>query len=677
MIRAVDIAMPHANTSRWFRKRLGAWLLIAGLLAVAALHAAMAAGMAGEAELDSLSLSQLEARLQTIDLELDQLASTSLLNEVGTVGFRSQHHPDPQHLEWIEVDLEHEQAIDMIVLVPTIWRDAKNEFRADAFPLEFRILAGTRDDPNGKVLASYTESDHLLPRLAPLVVPCPGVSATWVRVEAAMLSPRAWDGAYILQLSEIMVFKGWRNVALRQPVRVSTDSRDMERPRVKEVLVDGFVPYLMDSNGGGQSIAFLSDIGIGDQPWIAVDLKRIHAVSQIQLHALELSDTVPRAFGPGLGMPRRCILEGATMADFSDKAPLCEFLVESVYDQGPIMIRNFPTTFCRYVRLTAVEPFIADHPLGKDTQIGFAEIEVIADGKNVAQGMEVRASFDNISPDRSLSSLTDGRNLYGRILSTRIWMEQLARRHDLETERPGIQAQIHQRHERQTIAVKYLGWLAAILAAGIIFTILVTRISRLRQVASIKERFAADLHDEVGANLHAIALLSDIARDKSGHDDDLVGMIGEIRTISLDTTVAARNCTSMLEAKGLCGDLSAEMKRTAKRLMVDLEHEIVFTGDEHLQFLRAQRRIDLLLFYKECLVNIIRHSHATAVKSHLSADRNRVSLIITDNGSGYDGGVPPSLHRRGRLAGGKVRMEKCGSGGTRISLILKTSRFRI
>ena len=83
-----------------------------------------------------------------------------------------------------------------------------------------------------------------------------------------------------------------------------------------------------------------------------------------------------------------------------------------------------------------------------------------------------------------------------------------------------------------------------------------------------------------------------------------------------------------------------------------------------------------MLFYKECLVNIIRHSRATLVVSSITADRNGINLIVSDNGVGDSGKLPPSLRRRARLLGAKVNIGNPKSGGTRVALKLRTRKFK-
>jgi signal transduction histidine kinase len=119
------------------------------------------------------------------------------------------------------------------------------------------------------------------------------------------------------------------------------------------------------------------------------------------------------------------------------------------------------------------------------------------------------------------------------------------------------------------------------------------------------------------------------------------------------------------------------MKRSSARIVADLEHDITFEGEAVLLTLNARKRIDLFLFYKECLINIIRHSGATKVSTNLKANNNEINLIITDNGHGLNGEVPGSLKRRARLLGGSVTSEKSATGGTRITLNVKLKKFGV
>ena len=156
---------------------------------------------------------------------------------------------------------------------------------------------------------------------------------------------------------------------------------------------------------------------------------------------------------------------------------------------------------------------------------------------------------------------------------------------------------------------------------------------------------------------------------------ELIATVDKTRTLNEETGATARYCTNMLEADGLYQDLPEEMKRISARLLADLEHEITFKHGEMLHRLKPRRRIDLFLFYKECLTNIIRHSGATHVRTQLTAGSKEIRLTIADNGHGLNGTVPSSLKRRARLLGALVIAEKSDSGGTCIILTLKPRKW--
>ncbi|MEI6646723.1 MAG: histidine kinase [bacterium] len=633
----------------------------------------------GTVSLKAFSAEQLEKRLVTIDKTCDGLASFTLRGGVGSIGCQSKSSSTSASTEWMEVDLGEAQPIDEIVLVPVIWRDSKTGYGADGFPVEFSVLAGTAGCTN--VVATFGAKDRLLPRIAPLIVPCPGMTASWVRIEATALSARAYDGRFVFYLSELMVFNGQENVALRKTVQVSRwrGSEGRAEPISRQALVDGFVPYLMDAAEGEQSQAFVSGIGVGAKPSLTIDLGTLQPLDRIHLHLVDVSDSVPNSMPGNYGFPRRLIVEGATLADFSDAVCLSDDFYKTMFDVGPIIMRRFFATRCRYVRLTAIDPYVETQGNKSGTLVGLAEIECFANGKNVAVGTSVSANFDSSLPDRKLSAITDGCNYYGKILSVRDWMEQLALRHDLEAERPVVAAELKSRYERQKFVLRWMSWLTVVLAAGIGLTVLVDRHIRQRQMNQLKQRFAADLHDELGANLHAIGIMSDLAKDALDSSDELKELVGEIRAITERTGAAVRYCSDMQESN-LYGNMVDEMNRTARRIMADLDYSIAIEGAAILDKLRPRTRVDLFLFFKESLINISRHSKATKTRVSLVANRSEVSLTITDNGVGLaDLGnheVPLSLKRRARLLGAQVSLAPSAEGGACITLILRRGLFR-
>jgi signal transduction histidine kinase len=425
----------------------------------------------------------------------------------------------------------------------------------------------------------------------------------------------------------------------------------------------------MDAAQGLQSVAYVGPNR--QQPILTLDLEGEFPLSRIHLHDVDQDDTVPQSFTSKLGIPRHLRIEGANQADFSDAKTLLETRLEMV--NGPIMMWRIPETTCRYVRLY-------DATKSPDFRIGFAEIELFSNGRNVARGQTVHTGLPPrfVNPSRPLTALTDGRNLFGNILPIRDWLRQLARRHDLEIERLAVMTELNHRYARQKTNLNRMIWLAALLAAGIGFTILIDRNIRMKQQTRIKERFAADLHDEVGANIHTISMLSDLAQAAESPDES-TSIHQRILKLTDRTDTAIRYCSNMLEADGLYFGLIEDMKRVAQRISGNFEHKVSFEGEPWIKQLPPRTRIDLFLFYKECLVNISRHSDATQVTTQLTATAKNLHLLIKDNGQGMTADpLPSSLKRRARMLGARMTVDSPPEGGACVTLSLKLrKRFRL
>ena len=643
------------------------------LLLAGSLSAATAASTPVEAQLnlEQSSIDQLEQRLGVIQKELVTLPRLNMRSGAGPVGCESVYHQDPLHTEWVQVDLGQPTPIDLIVLVPTIWQDSDTGLDANGFPLTFKIIAGNESDTDGTVLATFDATDALIPRVAPLVVPC-ATTASWVRVEASVLSQRKLDHSYLLALTELLIFSGEENVALHQPVTASSVGKQEGSSRKKEFLVNGFVPYIMDAAQGGKYNSYQAYFKVTERPSLLLDLGATYPINRIHLHAFDSNDTVPHSLPIGHALPNRLVVEGANQADFSDAIQLLEYHKASTNDVGPIIMCRFKETHCRYIRLSVLEHYTLNQRV--HAVIGFAEIEVFSEGRNVALHQQFETTEHSGSRPKRL--LTDGSNLYGTILPVRQWIELLALRHDLERERPLVAAELNRRYARQKENLRRMSWMVAFLGIGILASILANWIIRMRHIVQIKERFAADLHDELGANLHAIKMLGDLAED-SESQAELAGLMERSRDFAKRSIRAVRYCTNTLEGRGFCKNLPEDMQRSADRLLADMEYHLTFEGEAFLSTLRPRKRVDLFFFYKECLANIIRHSGATETDTALIVTQNHLTLTITDNGIGLPDGIPASLKRRARLLGGQLTAASPPEGGTHITLKLKLRKWKL
>ena len=642
---------------------------------------AESAGLAewGGNTIEESSIAQLEQRLDYIDQRLNELADFHIITGMGPIGYRSHSSATAiPEKEWVEIHFKQPQQIDQVVIVPTLWRSTRDGPQADAFPVQFHVLAIDEvGDPT--IIAEYDSEDQLTPRIAPLVIDLEPQVASSVRIEATELSGRAWDNLACLQLSEVLVFNGNENVALHQEISASSSESIDSRQTIH--LVDGFLPYLMGLKTGQQSTAFLAKHSASLEPEIIIDLGASYPVNHVNLHAIESSDTIPQTVPSDYAFPRHLIIDGANQADFSDASRLFEYRVQSVFDLGPILSERFAKTHCRYIRIRAPESYQPPASPEADSQFGLAEIEVYADGLNVAIGKKITANIQTDDRVRRLEALNDGLNFFGEIIPARGWLKQLSERHELERQRPLVEQALKEGYARQRVILNQMIWLVVVIALIAIFVTVVMRLMAQRSIQRLRERIAADLHDELGANLHAIGLLSDLSQRATDNPTKLGNLLQRIRNLTERTGAAARHCINMLEAEELYNNVANHFERVSRRLLNDVHYDLTMEGAEHLEKLSPRRKIDLCLFYQECLTNIIRHSGATEVDAVLKADKQQVALSIIDNGVGLEpdraNEIPKSISRRSRLLGSKVIVDSPQNEGTRILLILKLGGFRI
>lgn len=667
--------MPYINTTHLFA-------LFAGLLA----STQMLRGV--ETQSGEAPLKQLEERLSEITSKLEQVAYLTLRSGSGSIGYRSIAHQKAHHQEWVEIQLGKACLVEEIILVPTISRTTKSNVHADAFPREFRIWAGTEDDRIGQLIGEYKLDESLPKRIAPLALEVSPTTASWVQIEATQLSQRDYDGLYCLQLAEVMIFCDNKNVALNRPILASSEASEPSRSWSTEALTDGHTPYLMDGAAGEQRTAFIGYHS--ETPVLKVDLGSPYQIFQINFHTIEISDTIPITLAGNFGTPHQITIEGANNSDFSDAVLLLEKKVYEPMDSGPILMHKFPETTCRYVRIIGNSPDLdALHstnlqkiPHGANAapasvyRIGFSEIEVLTRQQNVALNKHFESQNIRIPEKQDILRLTDGHNYYGKILPVRNWMSQLAERHDLEFEQEQISAELSRRYLQQKDTLRRLIITCGLLGLGIIISILSIQMIHRRQFANLRQRFAADLHDEIGANLHTIKLVSElIAKRSTRLPDDVNRLVERIYSVVQRTSAAIRHVSDLQTTGQVHSHLPKELNRTAERILIELNYSIGINGEEFLSQLTPQRHCDLILLYQECLINICRHSYASQVRIFLNACPKQIQLVVSDNGRGLpehlQNEVTPSLLRRAKLLKASIQVENRHEGGTQVTINLR------
>lgn len=157
-----------------------------------------------------------------------------------------------------------------------------------------------------------------------------------------------------------------------------------------------------------------------------------------------------------------------------------------------------------------------------------------------------------------------------------------------------------------------------------------------------RARIARDLHDDLGASLTHIALLSELAQKELAQPQQAEDHIDQIfrtaRTAvrSLDEivwVVNPKNDTLDRFAEYLCGYVPDFLKAAGIRCRLDMPVEVPMIPLPH------DTGHHLYLAVKETLHNIIKHSGASEVWLRLQFSQEKLTLVIEDNGRGYAAGM--------------------------------------
>jgi PAS domain S-box-containing protein len=239
--------------------------------------------------------------------------------------------------------------------------------------------------------------------------------------------------------------------------------------------------------------------------------------------------------------------------------------------------------------------------------------------------------------------------------------------------------------------IHFLQAIANVLAAAINRQRLeAVRQQLLQQLQGAREderrRIALVLHDEIGQALTALKFTLEVAHDDSelarSTDalDESIAMIDEllqqVRTLALDLR------PSVLDDLGLIAALRSSLDRQAQRAGFAGTFRIEGSQAQRLESARLPPTVEIACFRaaQEALTNVLRHAQARHVSVVLGADDDAITLVICDDGVGFDlgraqeraiaGGSMGLLEMQEQvaLAGGQFAVATAPGHGTRIEI---------
>jgi signal transduction histidine kinase/ligand-binding sensor domain-containing protein len=213
------------------------------------------------------------------------------------------------------------------------------------------------------------------------------------------------------------------------------------------------------------------------------------------------------------------------------------------------------------------------------------------------------------------------------------------------------------------------------------------QLAALRQKEALEKeraRIARDIHDQVGANLTQLSLLSELVESDKDDPKEVEGHARQIEQTALDTTRALDEIVWTVNPSNdtLDGLITYVCKYAQDYLaLAALRYRLEVPPQLPSIPISPELRHNIFLAAKEAVNNVVKHSEATAAWLRLRLEPGRFTLEIEDNGRG----LSPDAANKGRngLRNMRKRLEDVGGefsigpgaeGGTRVRLTAPLGR---
>jgi signal transduction histidine kinase len=234
--------------------------------------------------------------------------------------------------------------------------------------------------------------------------------------------------------------------------------------------------------------------------------------------------------------------------------------------------------------------------------------------------------------------------------------------------------------------------LAATLIGLAVYALFRYRVARLVELERVRTRIATDLHDDIGAGLSRVAILSEVVKRQVGASsvsgEQSIPLLTEIADSARGLVESMREIVWAIDPRrDALSDVVSQVRQFASDVLEAKAINWDFQVEPELEKIKLdpERRRHLFLIFKEALHNIARHAGCHNVRLSLTVSHNQLWGEIRDDGRGFTaqgGDAAPStnghglenMRRRAAQVGGRVNIESWPGQGTCIKLMIPLKR---
>jgi len=626
------------------------------------------------ARLFNRDLRNLEEAQADLVVQLEQLPRVTREAQRVT-GFGYLSGSSKQRPKWVQIDMGEVVSPDAIVLFPVTAALDDETVYGYGFPRSFRIdISNDAEFRNYETIVEGRLEDPSGLKRWPYYREMEGYSGRYLRVTATALWRAPAGEQEVFALSEIMVLKGGRNLAVGKPVS-ALDTEERFDQWATRFVCDG-ITTLGIPHGEVESPT-LGFRARSTEPaaasWVQVDLGESMKIDQVEIILADPPATVP---DPTVRFPYPMKIEISEHPDMNQAEQIGHFNPSqiSMIGANPLIV-PVKDSYGRYVRIS-VEGSKAQALISFD----LAELIVYSGTRNVAAGRPVTALHPLPSEGWSPDYLVDGYSSRRNLVPYDGWIAELVKRNRLVRswrEKEDRRLELVDRTVTQGVASIGSG------VTGILAFVLIAlsrgRVRRRKDLEALRQRIASDLHDDIGSNLSSIALLAELGKTEVDEPELVLEELGDIKATADKTIESMRDIVWLIRpGEETWQQMLTRFRETASKLLRTHEYTFTVHGEAHDERLPLEFKRDLFLIYKEVLNNIVRHAGASKVEIEIDCKRSRLQMRIADDGKGFnnldqefrEGNGLRNLRMRAQAIGGSLKVRSAPGEGTMVQLVV-------
>jgi ligand-binding sensor domain-containing protein/signal transduction histidine kinase len=194
----------------------------------------------------------------------------------------------------------------------------------------------------------------------------------------------------------------------------------------------------------------------------------------------------------------------------------------------------------------------------------------------------------------------------------------------------------------------------------------------------MRNRIAADLHDEIGSNLSSISLLSTLTKKKITDGGEVLKNLNEIILAAKTSSESMREIIWLINPMSdQLQNLISKMKETANVMLGNINHEVIAEICASEEKINPEIKRNIYLIYKETLNNIMKHSNAKKARILIKKVDSDFILSVSDDGVGFDdknikdGNGLKNLNTRAEQINAELTINSILTKGTEVTLKIK------